>query len=394
MVLLLERAPAEQWLGLCLAAASAGLEWEGILLQSRPALDGDRPRWRARISLRRSAPQDIVAGGAHAEDAMRRAVVISGRRMLEAHGEAVPTAWLMAAALQEWAERGLLRRAALEHKTDPETLESLLDAGLREALESQELTAADSLNGFSPPGNGQPPPLPSHWWLPDQTPDGSLLDEVEEKVRSLLAKGTDREEVLAGFSGMPIPAEGLVEEALRAYGEESEGTWRLRPGEEGMSSPAREEVRRRLVRIGNLIGYRVGPANGPAAGAGVSTEHGGPPLPSFVEVRWGEPQQAQYIFVVRSTALLGDLYRWTETPVEGAVHLIAIPDARAGLMAAKLEAAPLLRERMAEARWDWVKWSHLARLARQESLNRHEFAAFIGLTPLVETPEAQLPLFR
>ncbi|MFQ5945382.1 MAG: hypothetical protein ACE5NC_03950 [Anaerolineae bacterium] len=394
MVLLLERAPAGQWLGLCLAAASAGLEWEGILLQRRPAVDGDRARWRARITLRRSAPQDSVAGGADAEEAMRRAIVIAGRRTLQEHGEAAPTARLKAAALQEWSERGLLRRAALEHKTDPETLESLLEAGLRDALENRELAGADVSNGMSPSGNGEPPPLPTHWWLPDQAPDGSLLDEVEEKARSLLAKGTDREEILAGFSGMRVPAEGLVEEALRAYGDESEGTWRLRPNEASTSSPARREVRRRLVRIGRLMGYRVGPGNGRASGAETGSQPAGPSQPGFVEVQWGEPHQAQYVFVVRSTALLRDLYRWTETPVEGAVHLIAIPDARAGLMAAKLEAAPLLRVRMSEARWDWVKWSHLTRLASQDRVDRHEFAAFIGLTPLVETPQAQLPLFR
>ncbi len=217
---------------------------------------------------------------------------------------------------------------------------------------------------------------------------------MEEKVRALLGEGTDREEVLAGFTGMRVPAEGLVEEALRAYGEESNGSWRLHPGEAGMSSRAREEVRARLVRIGQLMGYQADGVKGQTSAVVKAALPGELAVASFVEVRWGEPHEPQYVFVVRSTALIGDLYQWTDSPVEGAVHVIAIPDARAGLMAAKLEAAPLLRARMEESRWDWVKWSHLARLAAEDTLDRHEFAAFIGLTPLVETPEAQLPLFR
>jgi hypothetical protein len=48
---------------------------------------------------------------------------------------------------------------------------------------------------------------------------------------------------------------------------------------------------------------------------------------------------------------------------------------------------------MADGNWQIVKYCHLAWLAEIEEIDRHDLKKIIGLKPIIEQPEAQIPLF-
>jgi hypothetical protein len=70
-----------------------------------------------------------------------------------------------------------------------------------------------------------------------------------------------------------------------------------------------------------------------------------------------------------------------------------LPEARADLVRFKLGRSPLLQRPLAEGRWEFIKYRHLRRLAQVTEPDRHDLKKIVGLEPIIEKPEAQIPLF-
>jgi len=180
------------------------------------------------------------------------------------------------------------------------------------------------------------------------------------------------------------PDAKIVEACLRSYGEElAPGYWRLAAGEEVKSREAQAaQVALILAQLGRRMGYEVRGSQGSGEGKGrgydVIWQEGGQPVHGFV-LRW----RAQ----VATNILHSDL-----APRAGHQYYV-LPQARVELVRAKLAHDPRLAGAMATGNWQFLKYAPLCALAGAEEVARHDLRRIVGLEPIIEQPEAQIPLF-
>lgn len=373
IVFILERGELRQAERLVLAGAEVDLQLEGLFLQPcEPSMKERANRYR--LSLVKNRPPKKPPSAPRLASQMRKSAFEACRKLLRERGDPLLFEWLHAAILKRWSEEDLLRQAVLLEGVSlaqfaaeqmEETLQESLDTGnfilLDETGEIREDAEADWNSSL--------------WWLKEAPPPSPLGDQVE-KVTSQLpqeAKGFQqvREEVYSLFPGLLTPDPGLVEEALHSYGQGSPEAWRLRPSEE-----VREEMIALLLRLGERLGFQ--------AWAGAR-------LPRYADVAWRQGETS-CLFLIRQKVALGDLCQWVEEEPK-ARHLILIPDERASLLRLRLEGSPLIRKRLTESDWDFVKFGHLRSVAAQEEVDPHDLKKVVGLLPPIESAEAQLPLF-
>ncbi len=374
IVFILECAQLPQAERLILAGAEVGLQLEGLFLQpcepSKSVLLRKGRTNRYRLSMVKNPKEPPSAP--HLASRMRRSAFEACQKLLRERGDPSLFEWLHAAILKRWSEEDLLRQAAL-----------LEEASLAQfAAEQIEETLKESLERFilldergEVRGDEEADWDSSLWWLKEAPPPSPLGDQVEKATSQLLqeVKGFQqvREEVYSLFPGLLTPDPGLVEEALHSYGQGSPGAWQLRPSED-----IREEMIALLLRLGERLGFQ--------AWAGTR-------LPRYADVAWRDGETS-YLFLIRQKVWLGDLCRWMEKGPK-VRHLVLIPDERASLLRLRLEGSPLIRKRLTESDWDFVKFSHLQSVATQEEVDRHDLKKIVGLLPPIESAEAQLPLF-
>jgi len=300
---------------------------------------------------------------------MQRAAFEACKQILRERGDPLLFEWLHAAILKRWSAEDLLRQAAL---LEGVSLAQFTAEQMEESLK-EDFVLLDESGKVREDEEGDW--NSSLWWPKEAPPPSPLGDQVEEVIAQLLqeAKGFQevREEVYSLFPGLLTPDPGLVEEALHSYGQGSPEAWRLRSPEE-----VREEMIALLLRLGERLGFQ--------AWTGAS-------VPRYADLAWQEGETS-YLFLIRQRVSLRDLYRWVEEGHQ-ARHLILIPDERASLLRLRLEGSPLIRKRLAENGWDFVKLDHLRSLAAQEEVDRHDLKKIVGLLPPIESGEAQLPLF-
>jgi hypothetical protein len=358
---------------LILAGAEVGLQLERLFLQpcepSTSVLLRKERANRYRLSLVKNRPPKKPPSAPRLTSRMRRSAFEACRELLQERGDPLLFEWLHAAILKRWNEEDLLRQAALLEGVSlaqfaAEQMEETLKQKFILLDETGEIREDEEADWNS-----------SLWWLKEAPTPSPLGDQVEKVTSQLLqgAKGFQqvREEVYSLFPGLLTPDPGLVEEALHSYGQGSPEAWRLRPPEE-----VREEMIALLLRLGERLGFQ--------AWAGAR-------LPRYADVAWRE-EETSYLFLVRQKVSLGDLCRWVEEGPK-ARHLILIPDERTSLLRLRLEGSPLIRKRLAESDWDFVKLGHLRSLAAQDEVDRHDLKKIVGLLPPIESAEAQLPLF-
>ena len=70
-----------------------------------------------------------------------------------------------------------------------------------------------------------------------------------------------------------------------------------------------------------------------------------------------------------------------------------LPETRVELVRDKLAHDPRLAERMIGENWHFLKYGAIHRLARAEEVARHDMRRIVGLEPIIEQVEAQIPLF-
>lgn len=369
MVFILGRGELPQAERLVLAGAEVGLQLEGLFLQpcepSTSLLLRKERKSSYRLSLVRDQPPEKPPSVPGLASQMRRSAFEACQKLVQRRGDPLLFEWLQAAVLKRWSEEDLLRQAALlEEVPLAQFATEQMEEGLKENLgrfilldEGGEIREDEEADWNT-----------SLWWLKEAHPPSPLGDRVEEVTCQLLqeVKGFQeaREEVYSLFPGFLTPDPRLVEEALHSYGQGS------------LSEEVREEMIALLFRLGERLGFQ----------AQTDAE-----LPSYADLAWWD-EESSYLFLICHRVSLGDLCRWVEEGPK-AHRLILIPDERASLLRLRLEGSPLIRKRLAESGWDFIKFGHLRSVAAQEEVDRHDLKKIVGLLPPVESAEAQLPLF-
>jgi hypothetical protein len=116
-----------------------------------------------------------------------------------------------------------------------------------------------------------------------------------------------------------------------------------------------------------------------------------PPTP--FDVLWHEDKEVRHAFVLLSMAALG-LIPWHKDDMgEGINRYLVIPEERGDLASFKLDRSPWLRQAMVSGHWQFIKYGHLSQLVSAAEVDRHDLKKIVGLQPIIEQDEAQIPLF-
>jgi hypothetical protein len=285
-------------------------------------------------------------------------------------GEPMPWLSLHAAILRRLAEAGLLAGVAESDDAGPSPLDWI----------AEQITAALHAPAFvrlPGPERGQ-----ELWWLARTFDLASpLSDRVEaaayEILRDALALTEDdfAAALYARFPGSLTPEAGLVAACLQAYGyEPSRGYWQLRKEDLPDSRQAeRQSMIKHLLALGRKLGYRAVP---------------GVPF----DVAWFEGEKVEAAFVVRWQAVVSEALALTNQ-LAGAQPYLLIPGGRAALVSHKLASNPLWQQIVDEAGWHFIKYRHVRQLVAQPEVDEYALRTIIGLDPIVEHEQVQLPLF-
>ena len=412
MVFILDAADPPHIANLILAAVGAGFRLERILYQPQDIHSPRDPLGGVEGAYRLTFARDERAGQKQQEPSVGRltAAVQEGalraaKELLRERGEALHFSWLHSAIYQRWSRDDLLRQTLMLGKKLPAA--DFLDEQMQAALQEGLVKAALELLPETPGGEKGP----HLWWLRGKGyPLRPLGDRVEQGVYDALGQEAElayeplRYRIYSLFPGRFTPCPGLVEECICSYGldDEASGRWYLQPEEHAKSREReRDEALALLVKLGQRLGYHVslrrrkGLRGGESPRRLLTSEDRAwrPRLPKGVDVAWGEEDRICHLFAFRQTAILADLLSDKGTSWGEGQRYIVIPDRRVELLRFRMEAELLLRRALAEGQWQFIKLSHLEALAGKEEPHPQDLAQIVGLEPLIESPEAQLPLF-
>lgn len=311
------------------------------------------------VPLSDTPPRPTLDPPALAE-AIESTAVEAARDVIHARAEPLPYGWIFVAALVRLAQSGLLHQtmASLDAAISPL---AFVKQHVRQALR------AALAEGRLAPAAGD---SPTHWWLPEPPPAEPLAERVEQAIIDLLQSRPTvaPAEIYYRFAGWLTPEPELVEALFSAYGEEiSPGIWRRRSGEEAVP----EALLNALRKLGRQLGFSVGTG--------------------IADLVWGEGGRATHAFRVPRTGRWSEL-RGNELP-EGVAGYVVLLDSLVNLLRVKLARNPLLQRELIERGWTPVKARHIMALADQAEVDRQDFKKIVGLDPIIEQAEAQMPLF-
>ncbi|MFQ5593373.1 MAG: hypothetical protein ACE5HA_04425 [Anaerolineae bacterium] len=293
-------------------------------------------------------------------EAIESAAVQAAVDLLRARAEPAPFGWIFTAVVVNLAESGVLRQAmvALEAEISPLAfVQQHVRQGLRAALSEGVLTAVVG-------------DKPTHWWLPKAPPGPPLAERVEDTLVDLLKRESPitPTDVYRYFPGWLTPEAELVAALLAAHGVETgAGIW-----ERQIADPAeRKDISDAVHHLGKRLGFSVG--------AGIA------------DVVWGEGGRATHAFRIAETGRWDDL--GIDVLPEAVAGYLVVPDRLVDLLRVKLGRNPLWRRELAERRWSPIKARHLQTMAGEPEVDRQEFKKIVGLEPIIEQAEAQIPLF-
>jgi hypothetical protein len=429
---------------LLFAASGAGFELENLLYQPN---DGDQyrlsfvkmlepvaklPTPDPSASLRTSL--EALAGE------IRHQAVAAAEEVLRERGEPLAFPWLRNTIYERLSHAGYLSRVLAVEEEGFSALDFVaeqVEVAVQEAgLVRLDVTAEEGARL-------------SLWWLREPEKAARPLgDRVEEAIYqtlrdSLILNRQGLEEAIyPHFPGFLTPEKGLIEACLESYAKEiTPGHWHLR--EEDQEAHREEQCLRgvaQLIRLGQRLGYGVWvnpawrepasamgkdpPAMGkdpPAMGEGLPTMGEGLPtmgkgLPTEPPPRSGDLRRSKmeragfdpgrlacfdvlwyeegtiHAFALTVRAFLGRILQ-REGGAGEIYRYLVIPAERTSLVDFKLRRNPLLREALAVGNWQFVKYGHLAWLVEAKEIDRHDLKKIVGLKPIIEQAEAQIPLF-
>jgi hypothetical protein len=323
-----------------------------------------------RLELASGLPQGTTPMPGPLNQQIRMAAAQEAADTIRARGE--PVAWrtLHAAILQRLATLGLMVRALGAEGEGPSSLD-LIAEQVHLGLDDPAFVRLPGTNGGD-----------ELWWLAD--PSGAapaLCDRVEEIAHEVLLRaeavsGADfAQAVYAQFPGALTPEADLVAACLRELGREGDpDLWQLRPEElPDARRTERQEIVEDLLALGERLGYRA------AAW-------------SPFEAAWFEGERIRAAFVVRWRAAVSDALALGDQ-LRGARPYLVIPGGRAALVSYKLARNPLWQHTVEETGWHFIKYRHVRQLVGEPDVDAYALQTIIGLDPIVEKEQAQLPLF-
>jgi hypothetical protein len=371
LLLLGQTSGSEQEAALLLAASGAGLTLARALGDGRGGLQLHFRREASRPVVRASAETTEPARWTGGGDLITRSVSLVERALVEllrARGEPTLVAFLRLAAAE-----ALARQQWLSLLCAAEEPLSVLDRIWRAMEEAGTFARFDG----------------GRWWLRvegDAAPP--LADRVEVAAYEILAGtlGITFQALLGRicerFPGSLTPEAASIAACLGSYGGElAPGYWRLAIGQDAKSHQAQAaQVARALGELGRRMGYEV-------QRDGAS---GGKRGYDFV---WQEEGQIAHGFLLRWQAQVAtDVLHSRPEPVARHRYLV-LPETRVELVRDKMAHDPRLAERMTRGNWHFLKYGAIRRLARAEEVARHDVRRIVGLEPIIEQVEAQIPLF-
>jgi hypothetical protein len=391
---------------LFIAASLAGFELEGASCQ--PSGVPARTMGSYQLSFAKGEePMTALPSEdeAHLAVELQREASTAMQDVLRQRGEPLAYEWLHLAAYRHLSTKGYLRRAmavSLEKGFSPLDFVSRQVETVLEGVEGGAIVRweeAEGREGWS-----------QLWWLREPAEvSPALSDRVEEAVWELLCeKSTLSAEALAAamyprFPALLTPEAELVEACLKSYAQEiGLDQWQLRPEDQ----PENRERQRRqgvanLVKLGQRLGYGVGLSRAwrkrsweggtlldLLRNEDPSVEH-----PSPFDVLWHEDREVRHAFVLLSTVALGFIPWHKGDAEEGINRYLVIPEERGDLASFKLDRSPWLRQALVTGRWQFIKYRHLDQLVSAAEIGRHDLKKIVGLRPIIEQDEAQIPLF-
>jgi predicted RNA-binding Zn-ribbon protein involved in translation (DUF1610 family) len=234
------------------------------------------------------------------------------------------------------------------------------------------------------------------WWLHDeQRIAPPLADRLEDAVRDILVgilaitPQALLRQVCERFAGPLTPeipsetrASGLVEVCLRSYGEEFlPGYWRLAADED--TNRINDRVGQAglvLEQLGRRLGYR--------SRFPTDAKEGG-----HYDIVWQDEGQIAHGFLLRWQARIATDVLTTCIASRAQQQYIALPQTRVALAKAKLDHDPRLARAIATGHWQFVKYSSLNALAAAKDVAGYDLRRIVGLEPIIERGEVQIPLF-
>jgi hypothetical protein len=355
----------------CLATAGAGYHLDGW---GYSAEVGYRLVWS-----HRSGVASVPIGVSDLERHIVDVALEVPRTVAQKRHEPSALPLVHAAALFELSERGLLGHAAAIPESDVEPL-TLVSKALEEALEcSPGMTLSvgreDSDRVFSDAG-GTP--------IFDATEEGALVplaDRIETVVVEMLPERSEWHvedlvnEAFSAFSGPYTPELGLVLTIVDSYAVLEDGRLRIRAEDEARRRAAEvKALGEDLAGLGNRLGFAIAEDRG-------------------FDVGWVSDGQEEYLFWISSSACLWQYLLANRKGGTEATRCLVIPGGRAQLVSFKLQRDPRLAEWLTAGKWQFIKFRHVRRLVAQDDLDQHALKTVLGLDPIVERKDAQIPLF-
>jgi hypothetical protein len=221
------------------------------------------------------------------------------------------------------------------------------------------------------------------WWLSEQngitTP---LADRIEQKIIKMLdrqpiwQRSTMIREIYHQFNRQTAPELTFVNACLDAYtqplSEKNVDQITIRDEDD----PQRREreilqLKQSLKSLADRLDYQA-----KLTGSG--------------DVIWIQEGRIRYLFRCLATAIVTP--HLSDPPeADGGQRCLVLPGGRAALIHLKLKRDPRLLQWLDLHQWQFIKFRHLRRMVQQVK-SQAEIEVFMGLDPIVEQGQAQIPL--
>lgn len=221
---------------------------------------------------------------------------------------------------------------------------------------------------------------PQMVWLPAPAKTARpLADRVEESVLRLLqsqeawTRAALESAVYAQYCDELSPEPALVAACIAAYTDtDTQGMLRLRAEDMAAARGAEtRQIRGLLRQLGERLYFDV------------SQNEAG-------DIVWADGGTPLYLFRCTTTAALGS-HLLTAQPLTPVRRHLVLPGGRAALAALKLKRDPRLRQAVERDHWVFIKYRHLRRMAAEIN-QRTDIEVYLGLDPIVEQAQVQIPL--
>ena len=365
-----------------LAAASAGLKPLAYVYGSESPNSAAHGAGEYRLLFAKGAemmdgvirpPDQTIIRKEIKDEATRGALEV-----LQSRGEPLSLGWLRNAAFARLSQRGTLQRV-MQHQDETFSGYDVVQKQVEAALGTEGravLTPMEWEVNFAADAT-----LPMLWLQESAGAAAPLGDRVEEAViqtlrDALMLRREDCEDALyRQFPGLLTPERELVDECLASYSEESSpGYIRLR---------ADDQPERVRAALGEVV------ADLEALGRRMGLEVARDRPPYHVVWRGGG---SAYAFRFAPTAAIGPLAEMGPPEQETSRYLV-VPESRLALLHLKLRRSPIYGRILQQGAWTFIRQPYIQLLLKTPQVDRHSLKQIVGLEPIIEKGEAQIPLF-